>query len=283
MTSFKRQYDSYAGHTFLKCYAGDFNGDGKSDVLVHSGNPIETFRSNGVQLDIAFSAVGIVPGWWNFKRTINFIADFNGDGKDGRASFQWCATGQFRTSDCLPMTALADCSSLGLTTGTFQGEEARRMTCSTSATSRNGKNSLRSLTETTGPCPTLECCGRMVPTSRSSSVSMEIFLVGAGWRRMSKLFVGDYTGGGKAVFVIFNGDETWSMAYVGMFESHRKQLTNDGTLRWRHPWLGWGLARHDQLYTSETSTETENPICTFSTAKIGACLTWACSLQPEPD
>ena len=69
--------------TFLKCYAADFNGDGRSDVLVHSGNSIQTFRSNGAQLDIAFSAVERVPGSWQFQPNDQFFTgDFNGDGKD---------------------------------------------------------------------------------------------------------------------------------------------------------------------------------------------------------
>ena len=61
-TSFKQAYDSWTGHTFVNSYAGDFSGDGRSDVLIHSGNSIQIFRSNGAQVDLVFSAVGRVPG-----------------------------------------------------------------------------------------------------------------------------------------------------------------------------------------------------------------------------
>jgi hypothetical protein len=68
---------------FLKCYTGDFNGDGKDDLLIHNGNSILIYRSNGSQLDIVFSAVGIVPGSWQFQPNDQFyVGDFNGDGKD---------------------------------------------------------------------------------------------------------------------------------------------------------------------------------------------------------
>jgi len=52
-------------------------------VLVHSGNSIQIFRSNGSQLDHVFSPVDWVPGSWQFKPNDQFyVGDFNGDGKD---------------------------------------------------------------------------------------------------------------------------------------------------------------------------------------------------------
>ena len=44
--------DPYTSRTVLKCYAGDFNGDGKDDLLVHNDNSIMVYRSNGSQLDL---------------------------------------------------------------------------------------------------------------------------------------------------------------------------------------------------------------------------------------
>jgi hypothetical protein len=72
-----------SGHSFVNCYAGDFNGDGRDDLLVHNGNSIMLFRSNGSQLDLVFSAVERVPGSWQFQPGDRFfIGDFNNDGKD---------------------------------------------------------------------------------------------------------------------------------------------------------------------------------------------------------
>ena len=73
----------YTEHSFLKCYSGDFSGDGKHDLLIHSGNSITIYRSNGSQLDLVFSTVERVPGSWQFKPNDQFyIGDYNGDGKD---------------------------------------------------------------------------------------------------------------------------------------------------------------------------------------------------------
>ena len=63
----KTLHHAFSGHNFLHCYAGDFNGDGKDDLLVHNGNSIMLFRSNGAQLDLVFSAVERVPGSWQFQ------------------------------------------------------------------------------------------------------------------------------------------------------------------------------------------------------------------------
>ena len=82
-TQLKTLMHPFSGHSFLNCYAGDFNGDGKDDLLVHNGNSIMLFRSNGSQLDLVFSAVERVPGSWQFQPGDRFfIGDFNNDGKD---------------------------------------------------------------------------------------------------------------------------------------------------------------------------------------------------------
>jgi hypothetical protein len=75
--------DAKTQRTFLNVYAADFNGDGKSDALIHNGNGIMTYRSNENQLDVQFSVVDRVPGSWQFQARDQFWSgDFNQDGKD---------------------------------------------------------------------------------------------------------------------------------------------------------------------------------------------------------
>ena len=61
-THMKQVNDSKTEHTFLNCYAGDFNGDGKDDVLIHNSNSVQIFRSNGTQLRHCFQRNG--AGAW---------------------------------------------------------------------------------------------------------------------------------------------------------------------------------------------------------------------------
>ncbi|MDQ3988214.1 MAG: FG-GAP-like repeat-containing protein, partial [Actinomycetota bacterium] len=82
-TESKRIQHPFTGRTFDNIYTGDFNGDGRDDVLVHTGNSIQIYRSNGAELALVFSAVQRVPGSWQFAPGDKFyVADFNGDGKD---------------------------------------------------------------------------------------------------------------------------------------------------------------------------------------------------------
>jgi len=250
-TSFKRQYDSWTGHHFRNCYAGDFNGDGRSDVLIHAGNSIQIFRSNGAQLDHVFSAVERVPGSWQFQPNDQFyIGDFNGDGKD--------EVFVFNGSDwVMPyLGLLADDGSNGLRliarydgdipgwgglaandkfyVGDFDGDGKQDLFVF------NGKD--WSMTYVA----MLRSTGTGLTLVRRFDGDIPGW---GGLARNDQLFVGDYSGNGRDDLFIFNGED-WSMSYVGMFRSSGTDLTMaeryDGDIP------GWGgLAKHDRLIVGD--------------------------------
>ena len=59
---------------------GDYNGDGKDDILFHAWNGTNYLFSNNNYLTGDFTTSQIVPGWC--KEGFIRAADFNGDGKD---------------------------------------------------------------------------------------------------------------------------------------------------------------------------------------------------------
>jgi hypothetical protein len=250
-TSFKQQYDAWTGHAFANSYAGDFSGDGRSDVLVHSGNSIQIFRSNGTQLDLVFSAVGRVPGSWQFQPNDQFyIGDFNGDGKDEVAVFNgvdwvmpYLGLLADNGADGLRLIARYDGDIPGwgglaksdkFYVGDFTGDGQQDLFVF------NG----------------LDWSMTYVAMLQSTGFGFQLVrrfdgdIPGwGGLARNDQLFVGDFSGDGLADLYIFNGAD-WSMSYVGMFRSTGNDLQM--TARFDGDIPGWGgLARNDRLYVGD--------------------------------
>ena len=250
-TSFKRQYDQYAGHTFLKCYAADFNGDGRSDLLVHSGNSIQTFRSNGSQLDLIFSAVERIPGSWQFQPNDQFfVGDFNGDGKDEVAVYNgvdW----RFPYLGLLADDGQGGLQLVARYDGDIPGWGgfAKNDLFYVGDFDGNGKKDLFVFNGADWSMPYVGML-RSNGTSFSFIRRFDGDIPGwGGMKKNDKLYVGDYSGDGNADLYIFNGDD-WSMTYVGMFRCTGNDLQM--TMRYDGDIPGWGgLRKNDTLYVGD--------------------------------
>lgn len=247
-TRMKSNAEPYAQHTFQNVYAGDFNGDGKDDILVHSGNAIHIYRSNGSQLDVVFSAVERVPGSWQFTPGDRFfVGDFNGDGKDEVAVFngsnwvmEYLGLLADDGADGLRLIARYDNSMPGwdFTPGDrfhvadFNGD---------------GKKDLFVFNGSNWAIPYV---GMLRSTGTGFSLANRYDANMPGWqmRPNDRHVVGDFSGNGKEDLWVFNGSN-WSIPYLGMLRSNGTSLSMskryDGTMP------GWQMRPNDRHYVGD--------------------------------
>ena len=247
-TSMKQRNDTKTGRTFLSAVPGDFNGDKRTDVLVHNGNGIMTYRSTGSQLELAFSAVERVPGSWQFQPNDQFwTGDFNGDGKDEVLVFNgvdWVMPYLGLLADDgsggLRLIARYDGSMPGwqfskddhFYVGDFDGD---------------GRQDVFVFNGSNWAIPYLG----MLRSTGSGLVLQHRFDANLpSWQMTSsdQFFVGDFNGDGKADLYVFNG-HAWSMPYLGLLASNGSTLAM--THRYDGALPGWQMTPSDQFFVAD--------------------------------
>lgn len=261
-TEMKKKADPKMGRTFLNAYTGDFNGDGKDDVLVHNGNSIIIYRSNGSQLDLVFSAVERVPGSWQFKPNDKFyVADFNGDGKAEVVVFNSTDWGSLKYlgllandgANGLKCIARYDNAMPGWNFGVndkfyvadFDG---------------NGKKDL--FISNSLDYPT-----RYFGLIRSSGTALSLIqrydanLPGWQMNKNDKFYVGDFTGDGKDDLFVFNGLD-WGPKYFGMLRSTGVGLAMSTLYTNNLP--NWQMNKHDQHFIGDFNGDGKKDVYVFN-------------------
>jgi len=68
---------------FKKVYTGDFDGDGRDDMVLHYANSLFLYLSRGGHLDLAWTMTDKIPGSWEIRgRDRYVVADFDDNGSD---------------------------------------------------------------------------------------------------------------------------------------------------------------------------------------------------------
>lgn len=260
-TEMKTKMHPNTGRNFRKCYSGDFNGDGKSDLLVHNDNGIMIYRSNGLQLDVVFSAVERIPGSWQFRPNDRFyIGDFNGDGKDEVAIFNgvdWPMEylgllGDDGTNG-LKLIARYDNSMPGWD---FKKDDQFFV----SDFNGNGKKDLIVFNGTNWSTPYL---AMLSSSGTGFSVIKRYDGDFAGWamRPADKFFVGDFNGDGKQDLYVFNSDN-WSIPYFAMHRSNGTDYTM--IKRYDTNLAGWQMTKGDKIYVGDFNGDGKSDIYIFN-------------------
>lgn len=257
----KTKTDPKAARTFLDCFAGDFNGDGKQDLLVHNGNAIQIYRSNGSQLDMVFDAVERVPGSWQFQPGDQFyVGDFNGDGKDEVAVFNG-------TNWSMPyLGLLADDGSNGLRLIARYDKSMPGWQFTAgdhfyvADFDGNGKKDLFVFNGNNWAFPYV---GMLRSTGTAFGLVKRFDGNLPGWQMKSgdQFFVGDFDGDGKQDLWVFNGSN-WGFPYLGMLRSTGTDLTMSKRYDGNLP--NWQMKPGDQHWVGDFNGDGKADLYVFN-------------------
>lgn len=270
-TEMKGKHHLASGHSFTKVYTGDFNGDGKDDILIHNGNSILVYRSDGTRFDLVFSAVERVPGSWQFQPGDQFyIGDFNGDGKDEVVvynSTNWAMEYLGLISDDgsggMRCVVRYDDSMPGWQ---FQRNDRFHV----ADFDGNGRDDLLVVN---GPDWAYPYVGMLRSNGSSFTVVRRYDSTMPGWqmRPGDQHFVGDFDGSGREDLWVFNGLD-WSYPYLGLLRSNGTALSMARRFDGQLP--GWQLRPQDRLYVGDFDGDGRADLYVFNgedwkTAQLG--------------
>jgi IgA Peptidase M64/FG-GAP-like repeat len=260
-TRMKQTMDSASSHTFQNTYAGDFNGDGKDDLLIHSDNSILLYRSDGSRFDVAFSAVERVPGSWQFKPNDQFyIADVNGDGKDEVVvynSTNWAMEylGILADDGAGGLRCIARYDD-GMPGWQFQRDDRFYV----ADFDGNGRKDLFVFNGTNWAIPYL---GMLRSSGTGLTVTNRYDGTMPNWqmRPGDRHVVGDFNGDRKDDLWVFNGSD-WSYPYLGMLASSGTSLSM--TRRYDNTLPNWQMRPNDQHYVGDFNGDGKADLFVFN-------------------
>lgn len=260
-TEMKTRHHAFTGRNFLRCHPGDFNGDGKSDLLVHNANGIMIYRSNGSQLDLVFSCVDRVPGSWQFQANDQFfVGDFNGDGKDEVVvynSTDWAMEYLGLLADDgnngLKLIARYDDAMPG-----WQFQRNDRFLVADF--SGGGKKDLYVFNGSNWAIPYV---GLLASSGTGFNLVKRYDANLPGWqmRPGDQHFVGDFSGEGKEDLWVFNGSN-WSIPYLGLLRSQGGSLAMQKRYDANLP--GWQMRAGDRYYVADFNGDGKKDLYVFN-------------------
>ncbi|HEX7288782.1 MAG TPA: M64 family metallopeptidase [Candidatus Angelobacter sp.] len=255
-TKMKKSLYSSVGDNFADGITGDFDGDGRSDVLIHNGQDLAIYRSQtgSHALDLVWTANNIVPAapggitWQPAPHDQYFVGDFDGDGKDDVFVFNG-------TDWIIPYLGLLHSDGTGLQgvarydgslPGFWQMTSGDRFMVGDF--DGDGKADLFVFNGSNWAMPYLGLL-RSNGNSLSGVHRYDHYLPGWVMSAHDQQFVGDFDGDGKADLYVFNGQDWGTSTYLGMIKSSGPALSNV-KLFW-NSLPGWTMRPSDRFMVGD--------------------------------
>ena len=259
----KEALDPIHDYTYDNSYVGDFNGDGRDDVLIHNANSIAIYQSTGSELELMWVATGEIPLWDDIKAGDKFfVADFDGNGSDDVYVFNI-------TDWAIPYFAMLRSDGTGLNCIRrydleLPGWDDMRDHDEFFVADFNGDGK-EDIYVFNGQDWSVAYLEMLRSTGDSLVYTRRFDDVLPGWdsmKRHDEFFVGDFNNDNNDDIYVFNGQD-WSMAYLEMLRSTGNNLVY--VRRYDDKLPGWdSMKRHDEFYVGDFNADNRDDIYVFN-------------------
>lgn len=274
-TLMRQSLYTHLDHDFNQSHTGDFDGDGRTDVLIQNGNDLAIYRSRGgpYQLDRVWTANNLVPSalgssysWALAAGDKLFVADFNGDGKDdvyvlNTTSWGTRYLGMLRSNG----TGLETVIHYGGTIPGYGsiGAQDQLFVADFDADNKDDLYLFTAGSWSTRYLGMLKSSGTALSTVERYDGSIP------GWSMTprDRFYVADFDGDNRSDLYVFNGVD-WSFKYLGMMRTTGTALSASKVYTTTLA-SGWNMGANDQHFVGDIDGDGKDDLYVFNGADWG--------------
>jgi hypothetical protein len=253
-------------HNFAKSYAGDFNNDGREDILIHNGQDLAIYRkssSGGHSLSQVWAANNVVPAgsggltWQPAPNDQYVVADFTGDKKADVFVFNgtdWVTSYLgLLSSDGTGLKCVARYD--GAISGFWTMSSGDKLFVGDY--NNDGKKDLVLFNGSTLKLGLLHSTGSALSGKKRYDGSIP------GWSMNTndQYFVGDFDGDAKSDLYVFNGTD-WGTKYLAMLKSSGSAFS--GVKLFADSLPGWSMNTNDKLFVGDFNGDKKSDLYIFN-------------------